>query len=127
MSDISKISVNEETYNIKDAVARQSVTELSGTLGGLAYKNDVSGFFTPSGSVSAPSVSVNPTTKNVATVSNVGTLPNWSANVSEEVLSFSFTTGTLPTTTTQTVVTGIADATASAPTFSGTRATITLS
>ena len=52
MSDISKITVQNETYDIKDATARTDLTSLSGSLGGLAYKT------TASGNVSIPSFSV---------------------------------------------------------------------
>lgn len=127
MADISKISVNETTYDIKDASARGSVTTLQGSLGSLAYKNEASGTFTPAGTVSAPTVTVSPATKSVKVVNSAGTLPTWSANVSEETLSFAFTAGALTTTTNQTVVTGITDASATAPAFSGTSGTVTVS
>lgn len=127
MADISKISVNDQTYNIKDATARQEQTELEASLGALAFKNEASGNFTPSGSVSAPTVTVSPTTKNVKVVNSVGSLPSWSANVSEETLAFTFSAGALPTTNNETVVTGIADASASQPVFTGTQGNVSVS
>lgn len=127
MADISKISVNSETYNIKDATARGSVSDLEGSLGTLAFKSEASGTMTPVGTVTAPTINVSPTTSNVKVVNSVGSLPSWGANVSEETLSFSFSEGSLPTTNNQTVVTGIADATATAPIFSGTQTTVTVS
>lgn len=127
MADISKISVGESTYDIKDATARGSVEELETSLGSLAFKDSASGSFTPSGTVSVPTITVSPTTKSVKVVNTTGVLPTWSASVSEETLSFAFTQGAMPTTNTETVVTGIADATSSRPTFSGTAGTVSVS
>lgn len=126
MSDISKISVNDVTYDIKDATARGSMTELEGRLGSLAYLNEASGTFTPSGTVTAPTITVTPSSTTVKGLDNAGTLPTWSANVSSETLSFSFTAGSLPSGTDKTVLTGITDATSTAPVFSGTQGTITV-
>lgn len=84
-------------------------------LGALAGKGSASGSYTPAGAVALNGV--NETVKSVKTV---GTLPSWSASVSGEVLSFSFSQGSLPTTEDKTVV-GSAS-----PTFSGTPATITV-
>lgn len=127
MSDISKISVDEVTYNIKDANARQSQQELLGRLGTLAYKNEATGTMTPAGIVTAPNVDVVPTTKTVKIVKSAGTLPSWSANVNDETLSFTFSAGALTTTSNQTVVTGISDVTASTPIFSGSSSTVIVS
>lgn len=127
MADISKISVNEETYDIKDATARGDLTALSASLGALAYKNDATGSVTAAGTVSAPTINVSPSTTTLKAVNNAGTLPSWSASVSSEILSFSWSAGALTTTTNKTVVTGIADATATAPVFSGTAVTVTVS
>lgn len=127
MADISKISVGESTYDIKDATARGSVEELTTSLGALAFKDGASGSFTPSGTVSVPTITVSPTTKSVKVMDTSGVLPTWSASVSEETLSFAFTQGSMPTTSTETVVTGIADATSSRPTFSGTAGTVSVS
>lgn len=127
MADFSKISVNGNTYNIKDASARNSLNALRESLGSLAYKNEATGTFTPEGSVTAPTITVSPATKSVKVVDSAGTLPAWSATVSEETLSFDFNAGSLPTTTDQTVVTGITDATSSAPVFSGTSGTVNVS
>ena len=127
MADISKISVNDTTYDIKDPIARGNVTNLEASLGTLAYKNNATGSVIAAGTVTAPNISVNPSTSTIKAVNNVGTLPNWSASVSSEVLSFAWSAGALTTTTNKTVVTGIADATASAPVFSGTAVDITVS
>lgn len=127
MADISKITVNEVTYNIKDSKARQDNTELVASLGKLAYKDSASGTVTPSGTVTAPAIDVTPTSKTIKGVFNVGKLPTWSASVSEETLSFDFGAGELPTTTNETVLTGIANATATAPIFNGTETSVTVS
>lgn len=127
MADISKISVNDVTYDIKDASARGQVVELVGQLGDLAYKDSASGSYTPAGTVTAPTVSVTPSSMTLKHINNAGSLPSWSANVSEETLSFNFSAGALPTTQNHTVLTGITDATATAPVFSGTAGTVTVS
>ena len=61
--------------------------------------------YTPSGTVT-----VVPSNTTVKQVSNVGTLPSWSSSVANEVLTFSWNQGTLPTTSDKTVVGGIASA-----------------
>lgn len=127
MADISKISVNDTTYDIKDATARGNQTALEASLGSLAFKNDATGSVIAAGTVTAPTINVSPSTATIKAVNAVGTLPSWSASVSSEILSFSWSAGALTTTTNKTVVTGIADATASAPVFSGSDVTVTVS
>lgn len=61
--------------------------------------------YTPSGTVT-----VVPSNTTVKQVSNVGTLPSWSGSVANEVLTFSWNQGTLPTTSDKTVVGGITSA-----------------
>ena len=82
-------------------------------LGDLAFKDSATGSFTPSGSIS-------PTTATVNSITAVGSLPTWSASVTNEVLSFSFNQGSLPTKgANQTVMTGAS--------FSGTAGTVSVS
>lgn len=126
MPDVSKINVNDTVYDIKDAVARADQATLEGQLGDLAYKNSASGSFTPAGSVSAPAITITPTTEVVKGINAVGSLPAWSASVSEETLSFTFSAGALPTTKNSTVMTG-ASAASAQPTFTGTAGTVTVS
>lgn len=126
MPDVSKINVNDTVYDIKDAVARADHATLEGQLGDLAYKNSASGSFTPAGSVSAPAITITPTTEVVKGVNAVGTLPSWSASVADETLSFTFNAGALPTTKNSTVMTG-ASAASAQPTFTGTAGTVTVS
>lgn len=61
--------------------------------------------YTPSGTVT-----VVPSNTTVKQVSNVGTLPSWSSSVANEILTFSWNQGTLPTTSDKTVVGGITSA-----------------
>lgn len=127
MADVSRLNIGEAYYDLKDATARANIGTLESSLGSLAYKNSASGSYTPSGSVSAPTITTVLATENVNTIGSVGTLPTWSASVTDEVLSFSFNAGTLPTTSTKVVATGVTSTTASAPTFTGTSETITVS
>ena len=79
--------------------------------------------YTPEGTVSTPTVTVTPDTDTVNSITDVGTLPIFSATVQNENLTLSFSPGTLPTKgNAQTVVTGIQSATATQPTFTGTGA-----
>lgn len=99
-------------------------------LGALAYKSNASGSFTPSGNVSAPTINVDTAgaTTTVNSITNVGTLPAFSATVSNEILTLTWDEGTLPTKGENvTVKTGDASYTASTPTFSGTAGTVTVS
>lgn len=127
MADVSKISINETTYDLKDATARGDITTLGASLGALAFKNDATGSVIAAGTVTPPTINVSPATATIKTVNNPGTLPSWSASVSNEILSFSWSPGVLTTTANKTVVTGIADATASTPVFSGSAVSVTVS
>lgn len=101
-----------------------------GSLGALAYKDNASGNFTPSGSVSAPTISVATagTTTTVNSITGVGTLPNLTMTVENETLIFSFDQGTLPTKGVDiTVKTGDAAYSATAPSFTGTAGSVTVS
>ena len=187
MADISKITLpSGSTYDIKDAVARQSISDIessitgamhycgitstaltdgsttatitidgdsvtftssdagsvviysekeyvwngtkwqefgsTGSLKALAFKDSASGSYTPGGSVT-PSVTLNTTTVN--SITDVGTLPSFTATVNNEKLTLSWSTGTLPTKgNNTTVATGVQSATAS---FTGTAGTVTVS
>lgn len=98
----------------------------TGSLKGLAFKDSASASYTPAGSVSAPTVTVVVNTAKVAPITGVGTLPNFTASVSNETLILGFSAGSLPTKGEDvTVATSIKSASASAPAFTGTNATIT--
>lgn len=109
----------------------------TGSLKAFAFKDSASADYTPSGSVSAPEVTVTPDTASVIPFGSAGklpscTLPKMTASVSGETLTLgwsagSFDAGTLPSGgTAVTVATGIKSASASAPKFSGAAAKITV-
>lgn len=123
-------------------------TEVSVILGALAQKDRVQATYTPAGSVAAPAITVTPTTATVYTAGSASgggqvvpgsaaecTLPTltptYDANNKKLTLAWtagSFTANTptgvtLPTFTSKKLMTG-ATATASAPAFTGTEATI---
>ena len=93
-------------------------------LGALAYKDSASGSYTPAGTVSAPTVTVTPTTSDIAPMTGVGTLPAFTATVANETLTLGWDAGTLPTKGSDVAVMTGASATATAPAFTGTAATI---
>ena len=77
--------------------------------------------YTPAGNVSKPDITVTPSTDSVYSITDVGTLPVLTTNVANEVLTISFSQGTLPTKgSAQTVMTGATAALDNAPVFSGT-------
>lgn len=79
--------------------------------------------YTPEGTVSAPTITVTPATATIDPIDTVGTLPSFTATVSDETLTLGWDAGSLPTKgTSKTVVTGITSASASQPTFTGTGA-----
>ena len=99
----------------------------TGSLKGLAFKDSASVSYTPAGSVSAPTVSVAVNTASVTPMSDVGTLPSFTASVANETLTLGFSAGSLPTKgTAVTVATGIKSASASEPKFTGGASTITV-
>lgn len=99
----------------------------TGSLKGLAFKDSASASYTPTGSVSAPTVTVAVNTASVTPISDVGTLPSFTASVSNEVLTLGFTAGALPTKGTAVMVaTGVKSASASAPKFTGGASQITV-
>ena len=124
-------------------------TEVSVVLGALAQKDRVQATYTPAGSVAAPTITVSPTTEAVYAAGSASgggsvtpgtaaacTLPTLAANydATNKKLTLAWMAGsftantptgvTLPTFTSKRLMTG-ATATASAPAFTGTEATIT--
>ena len=72
------------------------------------------------GSVSTPTITVTPSTTTVNSITEVGTLPTFTATVENENLTLGFSQGTLPTKGANvTVATGIQSASATQPTFTG--------
>ena len=81
------------------------------------------GTFTPEGTVSTPTITVTPTNDTVYSITDVGTLP--SLSVDGEVLTFN--AGTLPTKgTAQTVVASATAALDTAPAFTGTQGSLSV-
>lgn len=116
------ITSYDETEFIFNGSAWQEFGDLS-DLGTLAYKDNASGSYTPQGSVAAPDVSVAPTTDTIKPVTDVGSMPTFT--VSGETLIIG--AGAVPTLgADKTFMTG-ASATASAPAFTGTTGTVTVS
>ena len=99
--------------------------DMSG-LGDLALKDSASGSYTPAGSVAAPTITVTPTTDNVYSITDVGTLPELTMSVSNENLTIGFSAGSLPTKGSAQSVMTAASASSTAPTFTGTADTITV-
>ena len=98
-------------------------------IGDLGWKDSASASYTPAGSISAPTISVSSagSTTTVNSITAVGTLPTLTTTVANETLTIAFSQGTLPTKGADTTVkTGDAAYTATAPSFTGTEATITV-
>ena len=115
--------LNSDSEFIFNGTKWQEFGNLS-DLGDLAYKDSASGSFTPSGSVSKPSVTVTPTTASVPNVTDVGSMPTYT--VSGETLVIS--AGVVPTL--GTAISAMTGATAeldAAPSFTGTTDTVTVS
>lgn len=119
------------TYQHEEFIFNGTIWQKFGdlsSLGALAFKDSASGSFTPHGSVSTPTITVTPTTGTVNSITDVGTLPDFSATVSNENLTLGWSAGTLPTKGSDTTVaTGIQSATSTQPTFTGTSETVTVS
>lgn len=93
------------------------------SLGSLAYKNSAQGTFTPVGTISTPTITINYSNESVVKSVTSGELPEYT--VSGEVLSL--TSGTQLTTTSTNVMSAITSVQVSQPTFTGTESTITVS
>lgn len=140
-STTSQIVINEEVatvkkgdivnYGAKEFIFNGTIWQEFGdlsALGDLAYKDDATGSFTPAGTVSTPVISVTPETDTVYGLDSLGTLPTLSTTVANEVLTITFSQGSLPTLDTgKTVVIGIDSATSSQPVFTGTSGSVTVS
>lgn len=102
----------------------------TGSLKALAFKDSATGNFTPAGTVSQPTISVATagSTTTVNSITDVGSLPAWSASVSGETLTIGWSAGTLPTKGSDTTVkTSDAAYESSTPTFSGSQGSVTVS
>lgn len=116
------ITSYDETEFIFNGTVWQEFGDLS-DLGTLAYKDSASGSYTPQGSVSAPDIAVTPSTDTIKPVTDVGSMPTFT--VSGETLIIG--AGAVPTLGADKAFMTGASATASAPAFSGTPSTVTVS
>lgn len=116
------ITSYDETEFIFNGSAWQEFGDLS-DLGTLAYKDSASGSYTPQGSVAAPDIALSPTTDTIKPVTDVGSMPTFT--VSGETLIIG--AGVVPTLGADKAFMTGASATASAPAFTGTSGTVTVS
>lgn len=116
------ITSYDETEFIFNGSVWQEFGDLS-DLGTLAYKDSASGSYTPQGSVAAPDVTVTQTTDTIKPVTDVGSMPTFT--VSGETLIIG--AGAVPTLGADKAFMTGASATASAPAFTGTTGTVTVS
>lgn len=143
---------NIANYGSKEFIwngsAWQEFGDMSG-LGALAYKDSASGSykpegtvsqptftgksmtstgkFTPAGTVGKPTITVTPNTAKIKGMATQGTLPAFTATVTDEVLSLGWDAGSLPTQSSeQTFVTGIKSATSTQPSFTGTEGDVSV-
>lgn len=150
-ADVTAKSGDVAIYNSLEFVFSDSDSKWhefgsTGSLKALAFKDTASGDFTPAGSVSQPTftgsattstgkftpagsntggaVTLNTTTIN--SITDVGTLPSFSATVADENLTLGFSQGTLPTKgANTTVATSVKSFTQ--PTFTGTEGNVSVS
>lgn len=114
----SSVDFTNHTHNVTAAGA---VEESSITPEGSVDISVGSGTtnYTPAGTVSAPTITVTPTTASIHSMDSVGALPGLTHTYSDGRVTLTFSAGELPTQSSTTVVTSIEEATASAPTFTG--------
>ena len=125
----------EGTVSQPSFTGTQGNISVSGTPSGSISTGSGTANYTPAGSVAAPTITVTPNTatKYVAASASgggsvsAGSAASLSATVANETLTLSFTPNTptavtLPSFESQTIVSGIASASATAPTFTGTGA-----
>jgi len=103
------VEVSETYLNVNGDLKKNGVA-----LGSLSMQSSASGSYTPEGSVA-----VTPTTSSISAVATVGTLPSMIYDSANE--SITFDPGTLPTISSETVMTGASAA------FTGTAGTVTVS
>lgn len=124
-------TVSQPTFSGTPATLSTSLgTVDSASFSGTPATISISKSYTPGGTVGIPTISVDTagTTTTVNSITDVGSLPDFDATVTSEVLTFSWSAGTLPTKGANTTVkTGDALYTSSRPSFTGTAATISAS
>lgn len=118
-----KLNLPKIDYTGEGHIAGKStrVFEIKPVAKSTSYGNSHDVDITPAGSVSKPNVTVTPTeASTLASVNSAGATPSWSASVADEVLSFSFSAGSMPTFNTANRLTAVSAELASAPSFTGT-------
>ena len=126
-NSVTAVAGNITSYDEQEFIFNgtkwQAFGDLS-DLGTLAYKDSASGSFTPAGTVSKPNVSVTPSKTSIPNVTSVGSMPTYT--VSGETLVI--TAGSVPTLGTAIeAMTGASAELDSAPSFSGTQGSVTVS
>lgn len=123
--------INEDAEPVEYSWEKIGTTDIDlSDLGDLAYKDNATGNYTPSGTVSTPEISVNQAgaTESVTPFGSAGTLPELTMTVQNGNLTFGFSQGTLPSGGTPvTVKTGDASYVSSQPNFTGTQGSVTVS
>lgn len=120
---VSAASSGTTTYEPAGQITEPQFTGQSSSLT-ITSEESTTGNYQPGGLISTPTISVKTAgaTTSVYSITNVGTLPEFSATVSDETLVLSFSQGTLPTKgSAQTVKTGDAAYQSSQPSFTGTK------
>lgn len=123
---VTAVAGNITSYDEQEYIFNGSVWQEFGDLsdlGTLAYKDSASGSYTPQGSVAAPDVTVTPSTDTIKPVTDVGSMPTFT--VSGETLIIG--AGAVPTLGADKAFLTGASASASAPAFTGTAGTVTVS
>ena len=124
---VTAVKGNIVNYSSKEFIYNGTVWQEFGdmsAIGSLGYKDTASTSYQPAGEISDTTASATTSDATVNSITDVGSLPTMS--VSGETLVFD--AGTLPTKGSDTtVLTGISSIAVSAPTFTGTSATITVS
>lgn len=95
---VSAASSGTATYTPDGSVSAPSFTGSESTVA-ITSETSTTGNYQPAGSVSTPTISVKTagSTTSVYSITDVGTLPEFTATVSDETLTLSFSQGSLPT------------------------------
>lgn len=117
--DLTRGTGTSSNYTVKEAKTVTVGTTSTTPTVTLSEGTSTTGYQVK-GTISTPTITVTPSTATVNSITDVGTLPTFSATVANENLTLAFTQGTLPTKgANQTVATGIQSASSTQPTFTG--------
>lgn len=110
------------TNDIGSTASPLSWEKLGGAYGDLAYADTASASYTPAGTITEGTGGSAPVSVSMYSITGVGSLPSWTASVSNEILTIGWSAGSLPTRgSAQSVLTSIGTLT-----FTGTQSTITV-